>query len=59
MASQISACPIETSKRLGIEFAKNAMFFKDKSCPALTPNPNCSALFAVAMKSSMAFVGFD
>jgi hypothetical protein len=59
MASQISACPIETSRRLGIDFAKNAMFSRDKSCPAFTPNPDSSALFAVAMKSLMALVGFD
>ena len=44
--SEIRACPIETSSKLGMFWAKYAKFFIFKSCPALTPIPNSFAFSA-------------
>ena len=46
-ASEIKACPIETSNKFGILSAKYFKLSKLKSCPALIPKPYFVASTAV------------
>ena len=54
-ASEVTACPIETSTRLGSALTRGGRLSRVRSCPALRPRPAASA--ALHAKVTIAIVG--